>query len=209
MSSFFGPYSPLARFGTKLADVMILNVLFIVTSLPVVTLGASLTALNHTAMKLVTDQYESVTATYLTSLRKNLRQGILLGFACAGLIVVVAAWFLVVENLTVSTLLRLGLLAVVFLVAFRLVATLVYVFPYQATFENSVAEVLNNARRMSARHPLSTLTVLLTTLLPVAVTVFYPIVVGWGILWLLLGFAGVAFANATVFVRVFRQYGLS
>ncbi|WP_203567719.1 YesL family protein [Aestuariimicrobium ganziense] len=207
MSSFFSPYSPVARFGAKLADLMILNALFIVTSLPIVTLGASLTALNDTALKLVSDRYESVSATYLTSFRANLKQGIALGFSSAGLLLVVYAWWVVAENLRVSVLVRIVLLAIVILVAMRVLATLIFVFPYQATFENSVVEVLNNSRRMSARHPISALSVLITTLLPVVVTVFYPIVVGWGVVWLLFGFAGVAFANATVFARVFRRYG--
>ena len=45
---------------TRLADVMILNLLFIATSIPVVTLGASLTALNFTAMRIATGKCDSV-----------------------------------------------------------------------------------------------------------------------------------------------------
>jgi hypothetical protein len=55
MSSIFAPDSALMRFLTRIADLMILNVLFIVTSLPIVTLGASLTALNFVALRIASD----------------------------------------------------------------------------------------------------------------------------------------------------------
>ena len=56
MDTLFSPDSALMRGLTKVADVMILNLLFIATSIPVVTLGASLTALNFTAMRIGTGE---------------------------------------------------------------------------------------------------------------------------------------------------------
>ena len=50
-------------------------------------------------------------------------------------------------------------------------------------------------------------TVVLVAVLAVAVSIWYPAAVGWGIAWLAFGFSGIAFLNATVFVRVFRRYG--
>jgi len=201
--------SPLVRFLTKLADLMVLNVLFIVTSLPVVTLGASLTALNHTAMRIVTDNYESVSATYLRSFRSNLREGSVLGLVGLGLLAVAGAWYVVIDNLRVSTPVRACLFVLFFLAVYRLLGTLLFVFPYQATFDNTVPEVLNNARRMSARHPFACLTVLLVSVPAILVSVYVPAVVGWGLVWLAVGFAGVAFLTGIVFVDVFRRYGLN
>ncbi|MGJ6980425.1 DUF624 domain-containing protein [Aestuariimicrobium soli] len=207
MANLLSPYSPLSRFLAKLADVMVLNLLFIATSLPVVTLGASLTALNDTAMRLVTDDYESVSRRYLDSFRANFKQGTILGVICLLLLAVVGAWWVVAENLNVSTGWRIVLWIGVIWFGFRVVSTILFVFPYQATFENSVPEVLNISRRMSARHGVSAFTVALVSVLAVVVSVWYPIAVGWGIAWLAFGFAGIAFLNATVFVRVFRRYG--
>jgi uncharacterized membrane protein YesL len=196
------------RFLSKLADLMVLNLLFVATSLPLITLGASLTALNATAISLVTDRYDSIPRTYFDAFRSNLRQGTLLGLASLGLLAVVGAWYVVVDRADVDSLVRLVLFAVVVLLAYRVVGTLIFVFPYQATFSDSVGRVLNNARRMSARHPVAAFTVLLVTALPIVVGVYFPQVFGWGIVWLAFGFSAIAFVNAVVLVNVFKKYGL-
>lgn len=208
MNSIFSANSPAMRFLNKLADLMLLNLLFLLTSLPLVTLGASITALNDTAIKVVTDKYESVPATYLASFRSNLRQGTLLGLASLGMALVLYAWYVVVDNLAGSSLVRLALLALLIVVGYRVAGTLMFLFPYQATFEDSVGRVFNNARRMSARHPIAAFTVLVVTVLPFVVGFYYPQVFVWGIVWVAFGFSAIAFVNATVFVRVFQRYGL-
>lgn len=208
MSVIFSENSPAMRFLSKLADLMVLNLLFVVTSLPLITLGASLTALNATAISLVTGRFDSVPRTYLAEFRGNLKQGTLLGLASLGLVAVVAAWYVVVDRADVPSLVRLGLFAVVILLAYRVAGTLLFVFPYQATFTDSVGRVLNNARRMSARHPVAAFTVLLVTGLPIVVGVYFPQVFAWGIVWLAFGFSAIAFVNAVVLVNVFKKYGL-
>src|SRR5690606_22021197 len=132
MSTIFSQNSPAMRFLSKFADVMLLNLLFLATSLPLITLGASLTALNATAIGLVTNRVESVPGTYLQAFRSNFRQGTLLGLACLGLAAVVWAWYVVVDNAAAPALVRLGLFAVVLLLAFRVLGTVLFVFPYQA-----------------------------------------------------------------------------
>lgn len=206
MSRFFHPDSPLLRFLTRIADLMILNLLFVATSLPVVTLGASLTALNYTAMKIVADEHESVTGDYFRSFKANFRQATLLGLAVAFLVLVLGAWYVAVEILDLSAVVRFVLQAICYLVAFRVVLVALYAFPNLAKFENTVPEVLNNARKMSIRHLFASLAVLTATALPVVVTVFYPAATAYGLLWFLIGFAGIAFVNAGVFTAVFGRY---
>lgn len=202
----FDADSPLLRFLTKVADLMILNLVFLVTSLPVVTLGASLTALNYTAMKIATNECESVTGDFFRSFRANFRQGTLLGLAVAFLALVLAAWYLAVELLDLPALAQFVLQAICYLVAFRVVLAALYAFPYLAKFDNSVREVLNNSRLMSLRHLFASLTVLAVTALPVVITVFYPAATVFGLLWFLIGFAGTAFVNGFVFTSIFGKY---
>ncbi|MGI5190309.1 YesL family protein [Promicromonospora sp. CA-289599] len=206
MSKIFHPDSPLLRFLDKVADVMILNLVFVATAIPVVTLGAALTALNYTAMKIVSGESTSVAGDYLRSFRTNFKQATLLGLTVVGLALVLAAWYVVVDNLDVPIIVRVVLLVVFYLVAFRFVLATLYVFPYNATFENTVLEVLNNSRLMSLRHLFGSLAIAAVTVLPVVVTVFYPRVAVYGLLWFLIGFAGIAVVNAILFTRIFRTY---
>ena len=66
--------------------------------------------------------------------------------------------------------------------------------------------MLRNARLLSWRHPLTSLTAFAIIALAVVVTVFYPQVTAYGLLWLAIGFAGVAFLSGILFTRVFDKY---
>jgi len=206
VDTLFSPDSTLMRGLTRVADVMILNVLFIATSLPLVTLGASLTALNFTAMRIATGRCNSVSGDYLRSFRQNFRQGILIGLILAFLAAVLAAWYVVVTNLAIEPLAELALLAVWYGLAFSFAMMTAFVFPYLASFEGSTRQVLRNARLMSWKHPFTALGTLVLIGLSGLVTVFYPQVTGYGLFWLLGGFGGIATATGFLFARVFDRY---
>jgi len=206
MSGILAPDSALMRFLTRVADLMILNVVFIATVIPIVTLGAGLTALNFTAMRLVRGQCDSVTGDYFGSFRRNFRQATLLGLVLVLLAAVFGAWFLVVTNLAFGPLIELILLGVWYLAAFVFALNVLFAFPYLANFEGTLREVLRNARLMSWRHPLVAATALAIIVLSVVVSIFYPQVTAYGLLWLLIGFAGIAFLTGILFTRVFDRY---
>jgi len=205
-AGIFGADSPLVRILTRVADLMILNLLFIATSLPIVTLGASLTALSGTAMRIARGESESTSGDYLRALRRDFRQGTLLGLVFAGLCLVLSAWWVVVNGLNVPGLVRLVLYAVCGVLAFRLTLVALYAFPYLATFDDDLRTVLRNARKMSVRHAFASLALLAVTGLPVVVTVFYPKIMVYGLIWFLIGFAGVAFLGGIVLTGVFATY---
>ena len=209
MDSIFSPDSALMRGLSRIADVMLLNVVFIATSLPVITLGASLTALNFTAMRIATGKCESVIGDYFRSFRQNFRQATVIGLVLAFLAVVLALWFDVITNLSYGALVELALLAIWYVLAFNFAAAAVFVFPYLASFEGRIRDVFRNARLMSWKHPLTTLAALALIALSVAVTVFYPQATGYGLLWFLIGFAGIAVVNGRMFARVFSKYAAS
>jgi uncharacterized membrane protein YesL len=206
MASIFAADSALVRFMSRVGDVMILNLVFIASSVPIVTLGASLTALNFTAMRLVTGDCDSVTGDYFRSFRRNFRQATVIALVVAIAGAALVAWFLVVTRLVPSAVVRLILLGIWYLLALVFTTTLLYVFPYLAKFEGSTRQVLNNARLMSARHPLTTIVALIVTGLSVVVTLFYPKLTGYGLFWFVIGFAGIAVVNGVLFAQTFGRY---
>ena len=206
MDTLFSADSVLMRGLTRIADVMILNVLFIVTSLPVLTLGASLTALNFTAMRIGTGACNSVSGDYFRSFRKNLRQSTLLALALAGLAAVLAAWYVVLPTIALGATSELVLMAIWYILAFSLAATALFAFPYLASFEGSTRDVLRNALLLSWRHLPTSLAALAIVALSLGVTQFYPQAIGYGLIWLLIGFAGIAVANGFLFTRIFSKY---
>jgi len=171
-----------------------------------VTLGASLTALNFTAMRIGTGECNSVTGDYFRSFRRNFRQATVIGLVLALLIGVLTAWYVVVTNLAFGALAELVLLAIWYVLAFTLAAAGLFVFPYLANFEGRTRDVLRNARLLSWKHPLTALAALALIALCVTITVFYPQVTGYGLFWLLVGFAGIAVVNGFLFTRIFSKY---
>lgn len=209
MSSTTGVFaadSALVRVLNRVADLMILNLLFLATMLPLVTAGAAVTALTGTAMRIARGESESPATEYLHALRRDLRPGSLLGGIVAGLYLVLAAWWVVIDGLGVPGLARLLLYTVCGILAFRLTLVALFAFPYLATFDDNLRTVLRNARRMSVRHPVASLTLLAVTGLPVLATVLEPKIAVYGLLWFLIGFAGVAFLIGAVLTGVFATY---
>lgn len=206
MDSLFSADSVLMRGLTRLADIMILNLIFIATSIPVVTLGASLTALNFTAMRIATGECNSVTEDYFRSFRQNFRQATVIGLLLALFALVLAAWYAVIPNLKLGGFAEFTLLIIWYLLAFNFAVAALFVFPYLANFEGHTRDVLRNARLLSWKHPLTALGALTVIVLSVAVTLLYPQATGYGLLWFLVGFAGIAVANGHLFTRVFSKY---
>ena len=206
MATLFSADSALMRGLSLVADVIVLNLLFIATSIPVFTLGASLTALNFTAMRLATAECNSVAGDYFRSFQRNFRQATAIWLLLLAFVAVLAAWYVVITNLSFGPLAELILLAIWYVLAFNFAAAALFVFPYLASFEGRTRDVLRNARLMSWKHPFTTLAALGLIALCGVVTVFYPQFTGYGLLWFLVGFAGIATINGRLFAGVFSKY---
>ena len=111
-----------------------------------------------------------------------------------------------VTQLVTDAVLQFLLLGGWFVLLFLAVTSVLFVFPYLATFDDSTRDVLRNARLIGLRHPLAALAVLAITVLAIVVSVFSPQVTGYGLFWLLIGFGGLAVVHAVVFTRVFARY---
>ncbi len=74
MSEFFNPDSSVMRFITKIASSVYLNILWFVCCLPVVTIGASTTALFYVTLKMAKNEEGNITAAFFHSFQENFRQ---------------------------------------------------------------------------------------------------------------------------------------
>ena len=69
MTKFFSLDSPFMRAMSRIADLMILNFLFILTSIPIFTIGAGLTALYTVCFRLGTDDEGSTAKDYFRAFK--------------------------------------------------------------------------------------------------------------------------------------------
>lgn len=198
--------SPLMRFLTKIADLMVLNILFCVTSIPLITIGASWTALYSVTLKMVRDEEGSVSRSYFRSFRQNFKQATLLWL---GVLVVLALLVLdirVLNGMTGGTapgLLRVG----VEILALLGIMVLQYLFPSLARFEASLADTLKNACMMALAHLPKTALMTAATVGAVWITLINNTTIAVGLMvWPLIGFALMAFGNSGILRKIFDNY---
>ena len=125
---------------TKAGDFIILTLLAMVCSIPVITIGASLTAVFYAALKMARDEEGYVWKEFFKSFKQNLKQSILIELILAAF----AAILLVDINVCAKwaadgggTLVQLLMFAAIGILIV-LAAVVLYVFPVLAKFDNTV-----------------------------------------------------------------------
>ena len=77
MDSFFNPEGSVMRALSRVADLAILNVLWLVCSIPVVTMGASTTAFYSISMKMVRDEESYIIRGFFKAFKENFKQSLI------------------------------------------------------------------------------------------------------------------------------------
>ena len=74
MGKIFSLDNPFFRFMGRVGDVMLLDLLWIIFSLPIVTIGASTTAMNYVMLKMVRDEEGYIWPSFWKSFKLNFKQ---------------------------------------------------------------------------------------------------------------------------------------
>ena len=166
MAGFFSTDSKLYRFMSKLTDLFKLNFLWLVFSLPIVTLGISTTAAYTVALKMAEGQEGYIGGEFLKAFKANWKQGIVMSF-----ITIICMWavyldfqiFRAVEENSYVFLI-VGIVA-----AYVLGFSLLYAYPLLARYENTVINTLKNSFRISMKYFLRSLLLVLLIAFEIAV----------------------------------------
>lgn len=78
MSRFFNPDNPIMEFIAKIFDLILLNLLFIFSCVPIITIGASTSALSYVTLKMVRGEDPYIWQNFWKSFRQNFKQGTLI-----------------------------------------------------------------------------------------------------------------------------------
>lgn len=200
MAKIFDLENPVWRFMGKLVDMAVLTALWVVTSLPIVTIGASTTALYYVALKLAKDQEGYLVKDFFRSFRENFKQGtgvwlILLAFGIflAGDLWWYSQWK---EGIGVMIFFVFLILTVLF------VMVAAYVFPLLARCQTTVKNLFVMAFVMSLKNFGWTLLMVTAAagLLAVGVFVCAPVLV--------VAVGLIAYIHGKILNMVFEEYHL-
>ena len=201
MGRFFSLDSPLMVFLTRAADLMILNILVIVCSLGIITIGPTLTAMHYVLLKMVRKEEGYVVKPFFQSFKQNFKQAticwlIMLAFIA---LFVIDMRILNLSGLEFAGWLRIALGAVG-LIAFMV---MLYVFPLLSRFENSIRATFKNALFMAILNLPKTILMILVCALPVLVLLLsmnlVPVV-------FLLGITVPGYICAMLYSKVFKRF---
>lgn len=145
----FSVDSPFYRFMVKLLDVIKLNFMWILFSLPIVTIGASTVAAMTVALRMVDDEEGYVCRSFVKAFKENWKQGIVLGLISIVAIYAVYLDFQLFEAVEGNPILFLmiGMVS-----CFVVVMCLIYAFPLLARYENTLIRTIQNSFRIARKY---------------------------------------------------------
>lgn len=190
------------RFLGKVADFMILNILWIVCSIPIITIGASTTAMYSVMLKLVKNEEGYIAKGFLKAFKDNLKQSTLIWllYLIFGIVIAVDFRLLGIMNPSIRTAIQVFLI----FMSILLISMGIYGFALQARYENTVKNTLKNALILTVAKMPYTLLMLVITVAPVIITFLTVRTLLLGsLLWILLGVAVVVWLNSMILRKVF------
>lgn len=156
MSGFFNLENGFFTTLSKLADIIILSIVWSLLCIPIITIGPATTALYYTTVKAIRRERGYLFREFFKSFKQNFKRG-----AIAGVIITIIALFLgfdilwawmnmsAVENSSI-------LLGIFIALSVMFICFSIYVFPILSRFEMTIKQLFKAALFMSIRHLPST-----------------------------------------------------
>lgn len=205
MRFLFDPESQIMQILSRFCDIVILNLVFLLTCIPIFTIGAANTALYDVVFRMDTDREGKMLPTYFHSFRENFRQSTIVWLA---LLLFGVATYLNMTRFSVlgenSYLLGYGLFIVSMLVLVLEVFLFSYSFPLLSRFRNSTRQTAVNALLLSIGNLPRTLVVAVINCFPwVLLIVNFYAFMQLGFIWLAMYFSAAAYFNSRVLKKIF------
>ena len=200
MGSLFSINSPLWNLTNKMLQFLHLSILWLLCSIPIITIGASTTALYTVAFQLVRNEEGYITSSFFHALRQNFKQS-----TSIWLILLVIGLTFGIDLVVYSRLDRIGFIPMLLMTLFfslflAFIFLNTYIYPLLAKFHNSIPRSLLNALIMSVRHWPSSVSMLVIFIIILLIEFFlFPPL-------LLVTPALIAYINARILTKVFGHY---
>lgn len=205
MSQLFNLDSPLYKILSRAVDLVILNFLFLLFCIPIITIGASMTALYSVLIKMVKDEDKHIIKSFIVSFKKNFTQSTIVWF------IMFAAGFFLLANLFLSGSLsgvpKIFFASTLIIFGFIYLCSFLFIFPYMARYEDTIKKAFLNSLLIGFFNFPYLLLLLLVNLIPAIFVLSSSI----GFLSFLYfgtfgGFALIALINSFVLRKAFSKY---
>lgn len=201
MNNIFSMDSKFIRFGTKLADLMLVNILTIICSLPIITIGASFTAMQYTVLKLSQNDESYVTKNFFNAFKNNFRQSTILWlvYLLIGIMIGIDFYMITQKLIETNPFFDITLCIISFLVIF----SFNWVFILLSRYENTIIKTIINSFIFVFSHFGGSVIIVCLSLLPTLLVVFFP---GTITIILLLGISTCAYMQTFCYYKIFKKW---
>lgn len=205
MKKFFDQDNPFNTIMTGIFDLAILNICWFICCIPIITIGASTSALYSVTLKMVRNEEGEIAKSFFTAFKANFKESIPETLIFIGVVVLLA---FDVHYFGINASSGGGALAYGGIIVLTVFATAFfsYVFPLIAKFKNTARQTMSNAWRLAATHLPQTLLITAINVAPFLWLMFSPETFSYVFyIWLILGFAASAFVDSLFLVGIFDE----
>ncbi len=191
--------SGLMRFLSKFTDCICLSLMFFVSCIPIVTIGAALTALYYTVHKVLRHDRGYLFRDYVTSFRDNFKQATPV-WLIAAVIGAGLGFDFYISNYYAQAASYFSALSVLcFLGMIVWTAWAFYLFPYMARFENTRRQSMKNAILMVIAHLPTTVLMLVVAFVSMVAFSIAPFII-------FILPAAFTWIQSSILEKIFRKY---
>lgn len=203
--NIFSTDSILGRFLNWAADIVILNFLWLICSIPIFTIGASTTALYSSLMIRQRRDEGYVHKNFFKAFKENFKQATIIW------IILLVVGFILLSDFRIGLFFNSGsgsiigkiILVTSVIIIIPFVFLLIYIFPVQAKFHNSIKDNLKNALLMSIAHFGYTLLILFIFATFIILSIASKAFIG---LEILCGASLFCYLTSNLYIMVFRKH---
>lgn len=196
--------SRLVRVLDVFGNIFALNVLFVICSIPIITIGASTAALYSVTLKLVKKEEGPIIKSYFKAFKSNFKAATITWVLVLIAVIVIFVEYLFGCNVESS----LGTLYLVLSIVetVLLAFTLPFLFPLIARYDNTIFNTIKNAFLLSVSNFGSWLKIFLAWFAPVFLSVWNPeiFLLTW-YLWLFLIIGIISYGTSFTIHKVFKR----
>lgn len=204
------PNNPVLRFLSNVFDIAALNILWLLFSLPVVTMGAATTAVNAVCFQILQDTSTGILKPFWKSFRMNLKQSTVIWLIMLVIIAVLGVdlWYFLFSQSFLTGVLQAVICGVLILLLLDALMITIYAFALLSLFENTVKEILRNAVLFVLRNPLRSLGALGADAVMLALAFYAPLssVSLLAVAMILMGISLAIFLDCLILMPVFKPY---
>ena len=148
MGGFFNLDGPFYKWGTEVADVMILSLLWLICSIPIVTIGASTTALFYVYGKKVRKEDPYIVKPFFTSFKENFVQSTILTFILGLMVFSGFLYYRIITSGEAATWIQI--VGLFFIIQVTFIG--LYVFPVLSRFDMPIKNIIITSFLFANKH---------------------------------------------------------